>query len=169
MEAMHRIRDKFIPQPLPPVGSFQGQTVVVTGGTSGLGLAAAINFVRLGAQVIITCRDLSRGESAKLEIEKRAEDSNRDVVEVMKLDMSNYSSCCEFVEMLKKKRPQGVNSVVLNAGCSKTHYTVSPEGWKAIPNMTSEVGKATQVLVWTEIIDELNAKVPYLKASLNEI
>ncbi|KAF5025545.1 hypothetical protein F66182_2353 [Fusarium sp. NRRL 66182] len=127
METIHRIRDKFIPEPLPAPGTFQGRTVVVTGGTSGLGLAAAVHFVSLGAHVIITCRDPSRGESARLEIEKR---TRADAVEMMVLDMTRYSSCCSFVDELSKRRPQGVDAVVLNAGVSKTHHDVSPEGWE---------------------------------------
>ena len=41
-----------------PANSFDGQTVVVTGGGTGLGKAIAVEFARLGAKVAI----LSRGE-----------------------------------------------------------------------------------------------------------
>ena len=41
--------------------SFEGKTVLVTGGTSGIGRAAAGQFGSAGAQVIVTGRDQTRG------------------------------------------------------------------------------------------------------------
>jgi NAD(P)-dependent dehydrogenase (short-subunit alcohol dehydrogenase family) len=53
-----------LPEPPPlgahalPLGTFEGETVVVTGGGTGLGKAIALEFARLGAKLAI----LSRGE-----------------------------------------------------------------------------------------------------------
>jgi NAD(P)-dependent dehydrogenase (short-subunit alcohol dehydrogenase family) len=53
-----------LPEPPPlgahalPLGTFEGETVVVTGGGTGLGKAIALEFARLGARIAI----LSRGE-----------------------------------------------------------------------------------------------------------
>jgi NAD(P)-dependent dehydrogenase (short-subunit alcohol dehydrogenase family) len=41
--------------------NFEGKTVLVTGGTSGIGRAAAEQFGSAGAQVIVTGRDQTRG------------------------------------------------------------------------------------------------------------
>ena len=40
-----------------PIGTFEGQTVVVTGGGTGLGKAIAVEFARIGANVAILSRD----------------------------------------------------------------------------------------------------------------
>ncbi|MEO3793003.1 SDR family oxidoreductase [Nonomuraea sp. B10E15] len=42
----------------------QGKTALVTGGTSGIGLATARLLARAGAEVVITGRDVQRGENA---------------------------------------------------------------------------------------------------------
>lgn len=49
----------------------RGKHVLVTGGSSGIGLWAAIECVRLGANVTIVARDLKRLENAKLQLLNR--------------------------------------------------------------------------------------------------
>lgn len=67
-----RLRDKVWPEPSPPVASFEGQRVFVTGATAGLGLAAAVHFATMGARVIMTSRSLCQGKSASDHVEQRA-------------------------------------------------------------------------------------------------
>ncbi len=49
--------------------SFENKTVLITGSTSGIGLAAARQFAAGGAEVIISGRDADRGAGAVAEIE----------------------------------------------------------------------------------------------------
>ncbi|KAG7424599.1 Short chain dehydrogenase yanD [Fusarium oxysporum f. sp. raphani] len=131
-ELLREIRAKWIPEPLPPRDSFEGQTVLVTGGTGGLGLATAKHFANLGAaKVIITYRDKSRGEAARQEIEAAARATGRErvVIETMELDLSRYSSCISFVEELLR-RTNGIDVVVLNAGTFNSSFIMSPDGWE---------------------------------------
>jgi NAD(P)-dependent dehydrogenase (short-subunit alcohol dehydrogenase family) len=46
----------------------QNKTVVITGGTGGIGKATAIGLAKLGATIVITGRDKERGEAAVREI-----------------------------------------------------------------------------------------------------
>jgi retinol dehydrogenase-14 len=52
----------------PSTGVMAGKTVLVTGGTSGIGRATAFGLAAMGAQVGITGRDLERAERAASEI-----------------------------------------------------------------------------------------------------
>lgn len=125
--SFQRIKARLVPIPLPPPAIFKGYTVLVTGGTAGLGLEAALHFVRLGADLIITCRSRSRGDEAKQRILKAAPEPN---IRVMELDMARYSSCVSFVAELRKvqgKKP--IDIAVLNAGMLTPHFVLSPEGW----------------------------------------
>jgi NAD(P)-dependent dehydrogenase (short-subunit alcohol dehydrogenase family) len=54
------------------MGMLEGKRTLVTGGTTGLGLAIAGRFVAEGAQVVITGRDRSLGERAEAGLGRRA-------------------------------------------------------------------------------------------------
>lgn len=54
-----------------------GTTVVVTGGSSGIGLACARAYARLGSNVVIMARTVSRIESARVELESLSRDGAR--------------------------------------------------------------------------------------------
>ena len=60
--------------------SMTGRTVLVTGGTSGIGKATAIGLAALGARVVITGRDLRRAEAAADDIRAATDNPNVDRV-----------------------------------------------------------------------------------------
>ena len=128
---LRRLRDKFWPEPLPPARSFTNQTVLVTGATAGLGLAAAIHFATLGANVVITSRSLQQGNVARDEIESRANIVGQGKLHVFELDLNRYSSCVSLVDRLKEAPAtrKGLDVAVLNAGLINADHKQSPEGW----------------------------------------
>jgi len=80
-----------------PTQSFAGQTIIVTGSNTGLGLEAAIHFVRLdAAKVILAVRSVKKGEDAKTFIEEKT--GKKNVVEVWQVDMSSYDSIKAFAK-----------------------------------------------------------------------
>ncbi|PVH77370.1 NAD(P)-binding protein [Cadophora sp. DSE1049] len=80
-----------------PTQSFAGQTIIVTGSNTGLGLEAARHFVRLdAAKVILAVRSVKKGEDAKASIEQTT--GKKNVVEVWQVDMSNYESVKAFAK-----------------------------------------------------------------------
>ncbi|KAJ9419516.1 hypothetical protein FOXG_07120 [Fusarium oxysporum f. sp. lycopersici 4287] len=131
-DLLREIRAKWSPEPLPPRDTFDGQTVLVTGGTGGLGLATAKHFATLGAaKVIITYRNKPRAETARQQIETAARAAGRErvVIETMELDLTCYSSCISFVEKLVR-RTTSIDVVILNAGTFNSEFIMSPDGWE---------------------------------------
>jgi FlaA1/EpsC-like NDP-sugar epimerase len=45
-------RNKFLLPSLPPPGTFKDKKVLITGASGGLGLAAAVQYVNLGASLV---------------------------------------------------------------------------------------------------------------------
>jgi short-subunit dehydrogenase len=41
----------------------RGKTVVITGGTSGIGEVAAIELAKMGARIVLVARDIARGNA----------------------------------------------------------------------------------------------------------
>jgi NAD(P)-dependent dehydrogenase (short-subunit alcohol dehydrogenase family) len=113
---------------LPGSLSFSGQVILVTGGNSGLGLAAAIHYVQRGAStVIITTRNAARGAEARETIESLT--GKKGVVQVRILDINTFASVKDFVDSLKRD-VKSIDIVLLNAGCVEFTYTKSPDGWE---------------------------------------
>ena len=65
-----------------------GSTVLVTGGTGGIGMATAVGLARLGANVAITGRDAGRAEAAATEIRSASGSAG---VEVFIADLSEQT------------------------------------------------------------------------------
>ena len=73
--------------------NLQDKTIIITGGNSGIGKAAAIQLASLGASVVLACRSKERGEEAAEEVRRAANSSE---VEPMQVDMSSQKSIRQF-------------------------------------------------------------------------
>ena len=106
---------QFIHEPPIPKVTFEGQTVIVTGANSGLGLEACRWMVRLGASsVIMACRNVEKGEAAANDIQTTTSCSS-DTLQVWQLDMSSYASVQAFSDRVKTELPR-VDVLLANAG-----------------------------------------------------
>lgn len=105
--------------PLPGDLSLAGETVIVTGATSGLEYVIAHRCVLLGASlVILAVHHLPSGEKAKNlilqhpAIKELSLDAN---IKVMELDLEKYQSVVAFADSVEKLNID-LNIVLLNAG-----------------------------------------------------
>ncbi len=121
------------------------ETIIVTGGSSGMGLAMAKQFVKEGANVVITGRDRERLQNAKNEILEFG--SNVDIFQMDVREIDHVKAMVQFtVEKFGK-----IDGLVNNAAGNfiVAAEKLSPNGWKAVIDIvlngtfycTSEVGK----------------------------
>jgi NAD(P)-dependent dehydrogenase (short-subunit alcohol dehydrogenase family) len=110
--------DLFIDRTLK--GKVQGKVVLVTGGSSGIGLAAAHKLAQAGAITVIVGRDQDKLDTAKAEIEaalKEAGNPNGGEVVTLSADLASIESCDQMVATLVE-RYGGVDVLINNAGRS---------------------------------------------------
>lgn len=121
----------FVKLPVPN-GDFSGQTVIITGASSGLGLETARHIVRLGAQrVILGVRSESKGQDARTSI-LQSNPGTSSIVEVWSLDLASYDSVTSFAARAEKELPR-LDCVIQNAGiavlefkmCEKDESTIT--------------------------------------------
>jgi dehydrogenase/reductase SDR family member 12 len=118
----YRLRkDTFKPLGLPPL---DGKVVLITGASSGLGLAAAEGFARLGTTVRLLARDERRGEFARTQIAERT--GNEDV-HLDLCDLSDLASVRQYAQRLRD-RTSRLDVVVNNAGALPAERTLSSDG-----------------------------------------
>lgn len=147
--------------------SFAGRTVIVTGANSGLGLVTAREMARVGARVILACRDVGKGEAA-------AAGMTGDV-QVRRLDLQDLASIRDFADSIGL-----VDVLVNNAGIMAVPYAITRDGFESqigtnhlghfaltnllLPKLTDRVVTVSSMMHWTGRISltDLNWKArPY--------
>jgi dehydrogenase/reductase SDR family protein 12 len=106
------------------LSSLGGRIVMVTGATSGLGLAAAEGFARLGATMWLVVRSEERGQRARAAITERS--GNNDV-HVGLCDLSDLDSVSQFVQRFTAQAER-LDVLVNNAGVLTKEREVSTDG-----------------------------------------
>ena len=104
----------------------QGKTIVLTGGTSGIGEVAAIKLAGLGARMILIARDKERGEATLAKLEARAPGLRHQV---------HYANLSELAEMkrvaavIAAAEPK-IDLLINNAGAMFAHRHVTQDGFE---------------------------------------
>jgi len=113
----HLDPDLFVDRSLK--GAVGGKVVLVTGGSSGIGLSASKKFAEAGAITIICARDEAKLAEAVKEIvaHARAKGQANPQVFSYAADVANAESCAAFIKLLEEQHG-GVDFLINNAGRS---------------------------------------------------
>lgn len=101
-----------------------GQNIVVTGGTGGIGNAAAAGLAALGARVAIVGRDRARAEAAAEDLRRR---SSNDEIDAFEADLSSQAQVRRLAADLRERYPR-LDALVNNVGGFWAHRHVTEDG-----------------------------------------
>jgi NAD(P)-dependent dehydrogenase (short-subunit alcohol dehydrogenase family) len=104
-----------------------GKACMITGASSGIGKATALGLAKMGATVVMVCRNRGRGEAAMAEI--RAESGNQ-AVDLMLADLSSQASIRQLEDDFKD-RYQQLQVLVNNAGVFLSQRSLTADGIEA--------------------------------------
>ncbi|HCV00159.1 MAG TPA: short-chain dehydrogenase, partial [Dehalococcoidia bacterium] len=96
-----------------------GKVVVVTGASSGIGLETAKELARRGAETILACRSLERGQQALNAIRSEIPTST---AKVMPLDLASLTSIERFSQQFRDQYGR-LDVLANNAGIMGGAYT----------------------------------------------
>lgn len=122
-----------------PTASFSGQTVIITGSNTGIGLSAARYFALLGAaHIILGVRNTTAGEAAANAIRNAPNTSSMPhlpdavtcKVSVWELDLADYASVIAFSERCDRELER-VDVLVENAGVLANSFEMA-EPWEGM-------------------------------------
>jgi NAD(P)-dependent dehydrogenase (short-subunit alcohol dehydrogenase family) len=103
-----------------------GKVAIVTGANSGLGLVIAGELARAGAQVVLACRDVTKGAKAAEQITAK---SPKAQLSVQGLDLAALSSVHEFAAAMTDRYPR-IDLLINNAGVMATARGTTAEGYE---------------------------------------
>jgi NAD(P)-dependent dehydrogenase (short-subunit alcohol dehydrogenase family) len=102
----------------------KNKIVIITGANSGIGYFTALEIAKLGAKVVMICRNKDKGEVARQEIIKK---SNNTAVFLKIADLSSQKQIRLLAEELKKEYPV-IDVLVNNAGVLVPERRESEDG-----------------------------------------
>ncbi|XP_054425402.1 retinol dehydrogenase 14 [Pteronotus mesoamericanus] len=116
-------------------GLMHGKTVLITGANSGLGRATAAELLRLGARVIMGCRDRARAEEAAgalrrdLRLAGGPDAGGVGELVVRELDLASLRSVRAFCQEMLQEEPR-LDVLINNAGIFQCPYMKTEDGFE---------------------------------------
>jgi retinol dehydrogenase-14 len=142
--------------------SMSGKTVLVTGGTGGIGRATAVALARLGARVGITGRDAARTSAAAADIAAAAGQpangqpaTGRPAVDAFPADMSSQAEVRRLADAVLTAYPR-LDVLVNNVGGFWSTRVVTADGLEH----TFAVNHLAPFLLTDLLLDRLKASAP---------
>jgi NAD(P)-dependent dehydrogenase (short-subunit alcohol dehydrogenase family) len=133
--------------------SVAGKRIVITGATSGIGLAAATELARRGADLTLVARNEARAADAVGQI--NAASTGRAAVDVVLADLASQSSVRQLAGELLARYPT-IEVLVNNAGAIYSTRQMTQDGIE----LTWAVNHLAPFLLTTLLLDRLKASAP---------
>lgn len=105
--------------------SLAGKKVIVTGGNSGIGYAAATAMAAQGADVLLACRNRAKGKQACEDIRSIHPHA---MVNTLPLDLASFASIKQFAASLDWP---SIDVLVCNAGVFNMAYAETADGFES--------------------------------------
>jgi retinol dehydrogenase 12 len=129
-----------------------GKTVIISGATSGLGLATAEALARAGARVVMAARDPGRGEAARRRVASTARSED---IHVVLGDLSSQAAVRQIAHELDSKFDR-LDVLINNAGIDVGRRQVTVDGLE----LTLAVNYMAPFLLTTIVVGSLKASAP---------
>ena len=133
-------------------GGMEGKVALITGGTSGIGKAAATALAAMGAEVVVTGRNRERAEKAVAEIRR---DSGGPKVSLMLADLAVQTEVRKLAEGFRERHDR-LDVLVNNAGLIQSRRTETPDGIE----LTLAVNHLAPVLLTNLLFEVLERSAP---------
>ncbi len=132
--------------------NMQGKVCLVTGSSSGIGKVTARELARMGATVVMVCRNQAKGEAAQAEI-KTATGNNK--VDLILADLSSLAEVRRVAEEFKQKYTQ-LHVLIHNAGGANSTRKLTLDGFEA----TFAANYLAPFVLTEQLLDVLKASAP---------
>jgi NAD(P)-dependent dehydrogenase (short-subunit alcohol dehydrogenase family) len=132
--------------------NMQGKVCLVTGSSSGIGKVTARELARMGATVVMICRNRAKGEAVQAEIK---EASGNAQVDLIVADLSSLADVSRAASEFKQKYSQ-LHVLINNAGGINGEHKVTPDGLEA----TFAINYLAPFLLTELLLDVLKASAP---------
>src|SRR5215467_11155801 len=101
-----------------------GKTCIVTGANSGIGKETALGLARMGARVVLVCRNEEKGRQALEDIRRETGSSQLDLLSA---DMSSFESVRELAAQVHQQYRR-LDVLINNAGTAIVRRALSADG-----------------------------------------
>jgi len=133
-------------------GGMEGKVVLITGGTSGIGGAAATALAAMGAEVVISGRDEGRGEEAVREIRETAGNGPASFI---RADLALQAEVRALAERFRECHDR-LDVLVNNAGLVQSKRAETPDGLE----LTLAVNHLAPFLLTNLMLEVLEQSAP---------
>ncbi len=138
-----------------------GRTCIVTGANSGIGKATGIQLARMGATLVMVCRNRKKGEHALNDIKTK---SGSDSIELVLADLASFNSVRQLAEEFEGKHDR-LHVLVNNAGLFRLRRSLTVDGFET----TFQVNYLSHFLLTNLLLKLLKKSAPSRIISVSSV